>query len=709
MNSINTIVGLGLFAFGFFCGVWFGGSGDGKPFDSSRLSGEADPGHFPREDRAVVEPVEAKRGIVLPVVHEDLLKITADRLMRATGMPFVVLDPEVFAFVHYADRSTLERVTDEFFKGGPSLTRMERAGVFLLAQAWARIDPEAGLAARESFADSRDRSNWSQAVFYAWMTRDYATAMKALDSFEAEGSRSGNFRDELMAAVMISPIGLQPGFEDSIDPAMLSDHHLRGYLELLASRDVLRAKDFLSSLPENKKDLAESILLEPLAREDPLGALQAASEMPERRRAVATTRVYGAWASMEPSAAAVHAFANDAPADVRQRVLRSWIYQDVAGAAAFLRSSVSETERAVLLERAFDRVSGSSRLREMEPLLKLMPLGAARDKAVGTFLRSTFSMDPEAALRRFDQELANGAGQNLAQGMLYAQGMTDAVAIKVLKKLAPGDRDRAAQSLAQMQMPNGVTDALKFRVATEIADSNTRRWAVQSLLRNILRQGPEQAIELLQSLPTDHGERASYYNTVAQGWADKDPDAALAWAEQLELDDKSRAQTVGRVLERIARNSPDLALKKARSFEDAALRREALEAIARPMSDRNPEEFAGYMAQLPNSETSPKVYREIAAAWLKKDPLNGSVWVDSLPQGENRDQAVTGLVDSLRSSDPESAFRWAASLGAGRHRQQMLRNTLSSLSQNDPQVALKVFEEVDLSEQDRKAIQHVLP
>jgi hypothetical protein len=37
MNSINTIVGLGLFAFGFFCGVWFGGSGDGKPFDSSRL------------------------------------------------------------------------------------------------------------------------------------------------------------------------------------------------------------------------------------------------------------------------------------------------------------------------------------------------------------------------------------------------------------------------------------------------------------------------------------------------------------------------------------------------------------------------------------------------------------------------------------------------------------------------------------------------
>ena len=84
------------------------------------------------------------------------------------------------------------------------------------------------------------------------------------------------------------------------------------------------------------------------------------------------------------------------------------------------------------------------------------------------------------------------------------------------------------------------------------------------------------------------------------------------------------------------------------------------------------------------------------------------VWVDSLPQGENRDQAVTGLVDSLRSSDPESAFRWAASLGAGRHRQQMLRNTLSSLSQNDPQVALKVFEEADLSEQDRKAIQHVL-
>ena len=48
-------------------------------------------------------------------------------------------------------------------------------------------------------------------------------------------------------------------------------------------------------------------------------------------------------------------------------------------------------------------------------------------------------------------------------------------------------------------------------------------------------------------------------------------------------------------------------------------------------------------------------------------------------------------------------------LGAGRHRQQMLRNTLSSLSQNDPQVALKVFEEADLSEQDRKAIQHVLP
>jgi len=449
------------------------------------------------------------------------------------------------------------------------------------------------------------------------------------------------------------------------------------------------------------------VLLLPLARENPIAALQAVQGIPQSAQPNALANVYGEWSKTEPYAAAVHAFANNAPAKARENILLRWASKDVSGAYQFLSQSVSDTERAVLLEDVFNRVLGSDRVLQMEPLLELIPPGEARDNTLGSFLRQAFSKDPQAAIDRLALELDAGGGYRLAASLLRADEMTDQLAIQIIDQLAPGDRDQAVSNLAWAQNLRGISDQLRFELINDIADQNTRNRAANNLLSNLARKDPQAAVQMIENTENQSNLR-QYYVSVARTWASHNPEAAFSWATMIE-DIDLRKDAVGSTLMQMSRSSPELAFDKVRSFEEAEVRTASLEYVARNLTDRNPQAFADFISDLPEEEVSPRVYGQTADAWLRKDPLSGSKWVDSIPPGKKRDAAISGLTDALRSSDPKSAFIWSTNIDEDRQRRQAMRNSLKSLAENDPEAAVAIVEESGLSEQDYKAISYLLP
>ncbi len=659
----------------------------------------------PKLNQSVSEKDEER--FTLAITGSELRAVTADDLVRMASS-FSSASPTEYAFINYADRATVDRVTREFLEGNYLETYPHDSSVYTITTAWARLDPETGFAFHEDIFGEEARRAWARASLSAWMSRDFEEAYAAAQRYAAQSTTAERTVNHLIVNYIRTTGRLPEEITESFDFSALPDYQLRHTVRKLAARNLSQAEKLLPLLDEKQRAAVEATMLIPMAQADPLAALEAASRMPESGQANAQTQVYRTWASQNPSAAAAHAFANNAPNPAKEAIFLQWTNEDVPAVHHFLANSVSETKRAVLLEQVFDRTGGAERLKKMEPLLDLIPAGSARDYTVGVFLRHTFGADPQAAMARFQQEAAAGAGYQLASNLLHAEGMNDSFAQKVFETLSPGDRDQVARRLSRHNRLPGISDAFRFQMVTAISDTNQRRHSVSSMMRDFARNQPETARRFLQQIDRGDKHLEAYYGSVAETWSREAPDAAFAWANRIE-DDALRQSTVGRTLSVISRNNPDLAIERARSFEEASMRRAALLGLSNTIARRNPEAFSQILEESPAEDLSPNTYRITAREWLKKDSLNGSKWVDRLPKGNNRDHAIIGLVDALRGSDPKSAFVWAADIESPGRRRQTLRNALYTLAQDEPEAALEIFDQTELSEQDRESIRNVLP
>ena len=210
--------------------------------------------------------------------------------------------------------------------------------------------------------------------------------------------------------------------------------------------------------------------------------------------------------------------------------------------------------------------------------------------------------------------------------------------------------------------------------------------------------------------------------SIANQWADSDPDKALAWAEKIGNAESRKKAIAGAIGSWAARDSlatskyvtamppgdaKDDALsmlasswvgndpKAAQAWADALSgteRSKVLQALVGKVQEEDPENapsaYQKYAASLSAEDAAKKdnqaVAKNVAATMAKDDPQKAIAWLATLPAGGAREQAVGGIAESWIKFDPASASEWITNLAPGEGRDTASGQLATTIARDDP-------------------------
>lgn len=189
---------------------------------------------------------------------------------------------------------------------------------------------------------------------------------------------------------------------------------------------------------------------------------------------------------------------------------------------------------------------------------------------------------------------------------------------------AAGDPAEALRSISKV--PAGERLPLEMRLAGEWGRRDfaaARDWVLGSdpasrsdLLGALGRAGitsrPDEAMALADELANPQ-ERISFYTTMVQAWAARNPDAAAGWVERCEPSEKGSIQT----------------------------------ALVTELAQEDPQQAATYVAvNMEPGSAQDQAALTVAARWATLDPQAANTWARSLPESDLQ-QRVLAAVASL--------------------------------------------------------------
>jgi hypothetical protein len=179
-----------------------------------------------------------------------------------------------------------------------------------------------------------------------------------------------------------------------------------------------------------------------------------------------------------------------------------------------------------------------------------------------------------------------------------------------------------------------------------------------------------------ESLPAGQGGcRANSIDGVAAGWAEKDPQAALAYYTATEKDgskaDRPRTcrgtgAAYPAIAGQLARSDVPAALKLVSASESLVLKSHVIHDVAVELSRRDPvaaadlvQRWAGVVDYYSYRTDAASV---VGAAWAAKEPKQAAAWAARLTPDRDRAAALRAVAATWANGSPPEALAWAKSL-----------------------------------------------
>ncbi len=175
------------------------------------------------------------------------------------------------------------------------------------------------------------------------------------------------------------------------------------------------------------------------------------------------------------------------------------------------------------------------------------------------------------------------------------------------------------------------------------------------------------------------------------GWANADPQAALAWFKGLDMEndpgfdpllkdrkipvDQMRGHLMRGLVEGLASADPGAASDFVLSMvEDGQKGAEHLmHRVAEQMMRTNaPSQTAAWAENLPSGEARNIAMRRALESWARRDPKAASEYLLSMPDSAVKDSAISGFTGRLAWEDPVSAITWAQTIASEGHRMEAI-------------------------------------
>jgi hypothetical protein len=499
--------------------------------------------------------------------------------------------------------------------------------------AWARIDPQAALAAVAGGAPSLPgRENHYYYIYAAWARNDPQAAMAS-----AGQMLPANERKTALAAAFGSWAGRDPDaalkYALSMKPADRPSTGLNNVLSSIWKANPAEAKNIFETLPPDLRQTGISGMVSSWAHHAPDAALQWVNGLTNPREKSAALEGLASQVSQldsEKRQTLIGLVAEGKPRrDFVKNIIGNLASIDPAGASVLLQHLDPAVRQNVVMESSL--------------------IGYLSNK------------DPEAAF----QLAASLPGSNSGFGM-----------DSTIARIAAKDPARA-ESLV-MALP-----------------ADQQRSVLPAMYASMAAQDVSGALAKARGL-TDASLKQAAVTQVMQSWASSDSQGLLEWAGTASASERRLAQATVIENQSYSDPQAAAALLgnylRDGSPQDDGNNVNLVSQVAAGLFRDDPKQALGWVDGLPAGQAKDTGIMSVASSWVIADPVEASIWMRTLPTGPARDGAVNQLISNITASDPASAVAWAGSLQDPTNRDQAMKGIFQTWIRQDQAAALEALD-----------------
>jgi hypothetical protein len=219
-------------------------------------------------------------------------------------------------------------------------------------------------------------------------------------------------------------------------------------------------------------------------------------------------------------------------------------------------------------------------------------------------------------------------------------------------------------------------------LADQPADMPGKEWYTQSIINGLAKSDPEAAIALAAKQEKVE-DRSRAAETIAQEKIKSGIDSAAAWASSL-TDPDMKKGAMQTVVNQMARTDLTKAAEYVKQYGNDPSASSAVEDVAQRMARSNPADALKFAEGLSGSN-QPVAYRETIQSWTRTDSEAASKYVNAMPAGTNRDASASALASSISREDPAAAIAWTGSIADPKVREETLIDVARDYRRTDPE------------------------
>jgi hypothetical protein len=179
---------------------------------------------------------------------------------------------------------------------------------------------------------------------------------------------------------------------------------------------------------------------------------------------------------------------------------------------------------------------------------------------------------------------------------------------------------------------------------------------------------------------------------ILERWGQLDGPGAVAYASQVYAETGS-ASLLREALQGWATKNPQAAIEQTSALGlSDSLQRDFRRDLLEQWADQNPAGATGYALANRNPDSWRGAVGTVAEQWSKEDLSGAASYVSSQPSGESRDTMAGTLARYIGREDPSSGLKWAAMVADPNLQQRAVIGALSDLYRKDASQAQMVLQ-----------------
>lgn len=381
---------------------------------------------------------------------------------------------------------------------------------------------------------------------------------------------------------------------------------------------------------------------------------------------------------------------------------QAWLRSSPAAALAAI-AKLDESQASLIVPGLLARAGSDQEL--VNEILAAAPRPVA-DRYVASSILRLAQDSPREALERA-QEISNPEIRTQTiNGVMRAWASRDPrTFLDYLATLDEAARRSAASNGFWYQVASSEPELALDRA--DLLPPELRGSVATTAISAIAQRDPLAAYARAQQMPQGL-ERRQIVHQIAQTFAQRDADGALAWARSLQ---PPEPEALVAVVTGIANEDPIRALDLAAAIDTPMERQQAMHQVASTATMRDPAQSAAlleHVLSLQNEQERQSLVQSILSSWASKEPTRAADWLVA-----NADRAPPGAVTMVAQQYAQRNIQEAASYATrmpSQLRGSWLNGVAGMYAQTNPQAALDWIEQFRGSaEYDDAALAVIMP